>query len=260
MSELDVAPPLRTCAEVVRTLRATGASAPPLLEKLRVARRLARADDEACLFPHARRFALEWLCSALRGARPRAEPDCWRLLGELLGIDDTALRGQFGAAGGLADDPLPAGLADPRFRVAPPSPEVAAQLSQSTRLVLLAAGTALAAAAAGLATARDVDGPSNLAASGEAADSARAEALAVSLQLVMRRLLRELPSAFPSEQGTLLLWRSEFITVLNLPKANLPIRANNNPECAALAQNTICYLYVCCFVNTIPLNMYVLMS
>ena len=130
----DISPPscFASCSEVVRTLRATGASAPPLSEKLRLTRRLARA-GERCLFPHARRFALQWLCGALRGARPRSEAACWQLLGELIGVD--------GIAG--------SDTAEDETATAIPSPpaDLAAQLAQSTRLLLQAASGAFGAAA-----------------------------------------------------------------------------------------------------------------
>ncbi|EOD21104.1 hypothetical protein EMIHUDRAFT_241655 [Emiliania huxleyi CCMP1516] len=104
---------------------------------------------------------------------PSCFASCSELLGELIGVD--------GIAG--------SDTAEDETATAIPSPpaDLAAQLAQSTRLLLQAASGAFGAAAGMPDSAASCDGA-------EAAVVARREALAAAAQRVMRRLLCELPA------------------------------------------------------------------
>ena len=122
-----------TCAAAGRTLRATGASAATLDEKVRLAFALVDADKQQCIFPDRHRFVLEWLCGVLRGAKgavlPRVDVRFWRLL-------DALLHRAAGGLEALADDACPV-----RLRARLP-PALRARVSQSSRLLLQCAAAA----------------------------------------------------------------------------------------------------------------------
>ena len=133
-----------------------------LEEKLGLAEGLLAAGD-SCAFPDRSQFLLDWVCNALRAkgsegrAPPRTNPRVWKLLAQLLEPREGSGRGSHlnqpaGGASAAAQTSSATSL----------SAQLLGRLAQSSRMLLQAAASALAASAGAAGNVSDADASTSL--------------------------------------------------------------------------------------------------